>query len=261
MRQPSSSSPGSLSVPQLDPTVEPILVALVHGLRALDVRFCVIGAIVPELLLNERPLQLTLDADVVVFVPDLQTFERVKAGLPEFATTALPYRLQYSGGGRADILPYSRELAPDDVLRLEPDYVFNMAGFDRVLKAVIDVTLESGEQVPVVCVPMYALLKLVAFTDRNLAKDIAGVLHCLRNYAEDDDRRFGLEHDGTLVPYEYGSAYLLGRDALPFVDDKWRHLVAPLLARLIEPGIDDDDDYRARENRELWRWFSTALGL
>jgi integrase len=54
---------------------------------------------------------------------------------------------------------------------------------------------------------VYVLLKLVAFTDRKLQKDIGGVLHCLRNYAEDDERRFGLQHGGTRVPYEYGSAY------------------------------------------------------
>jgi predicted nucleotidyltransferase len=250
-------------VPKLDPSVEQVLVALVRGLRALDVRFCVIGALVPELLLNERPEQATFDADAVVFVPDLSTFERVKAGLAGFAPTKYPYRLRHESGGRADILPYSDELAPDGLLRLEPDYVFNMTGFNRVADAVIDVTLESGEHIPVVLVPVYVLLKLVAFTDRQLEKDITGVLHCLRNYAEDDARRFGLEHGGEPVPYEYGSAYLLARDALPFVDDKLQALIAPLLGRLI-PALDDVDDadsYRAKGNRQYLRWFRTGLGL
>lgn len=250
-------------MPSLEPSLERVLVALAQGLRALDVRFCVVGALVPELLLNERPEQATLDADAVVFVPDLQTFERVKAGLAGFAPTKYPYRLRHESGGRADILPYSAELAPDGVLRLAPDYVFNMAGFDRVADAVVGVTLESGEHIPVVRVPVYVLLKLVAFTDRKLAKDIGGVLHCLRNYAEDDERRFGLEHDGTPVPYEYGSAYLLARDALPVVDEKLRQVIAPLLQSLIpdDLDVDDDESYRARENREYLRWFRRGLGL
>jgi len=250
-------------VPHLDPAVERVLVALVQGLRALDVRFCVVGALVPELLLNERPEQATLDADAVVFVPDLPAFERVKTGLPGFAPTKYPYRLRHDSGGRADILPYSDHLAPDGVLRLEPDFVFNMTGYDRIADSVVEVTLESGEHVPVVRVPAYVLLKLVAFTDRKLDKDIAGIMHCLRNYAEDDDRRFGLEHDGAAVPYEYGSAYLLARDALPFVDDKLRQLIAPLLDSLIpaDLDVDDHDSHRARENREYFRWFRMGLGL
>jgi predicted nucleotidyltransferase len=250
-------------VPHLDPAVERVLVALVQGLRALNVRFCVIGALVPGLLLSERPEQATLDADAVVFVPDLPTFERVKTGLAGFKPTKYPYRLRHESGGRADILPYSDEIAPDGVLRLEPDYVFNMTGFNRVADAVVEVTLESGEHVPVVLVSVYVLLKLVAFTDRKLEKDIGGVLHCLRNYAEDDDRRFGLEHDGKPVPYEYGSAYLLARDALPFVDHKLRQLIAPLLDSLITADLDVDDhnSHRTKENREYLRWFRAGLGL
>jgi predicted nucleotidyltransferase len=263
MRRPSSYCRRYSSVPQLEPTVERVLVALVQGLRSLDVRFCVVGALVPELLLNERPKQATLDADAIVFVPDLATFEHVKKGLHGFAPTKFPYRLRHESGGRADILPYSDELAPDGVLRLEPDYVFNMTGFDRVAGALVEVTLDSGERVPVVLVPGYVLLKLVAFTDRKLAKDIDGVLHCLRHYAADDDRRFGLEHDGVSVPYEYGSAYLLARDALPFLDGKLRQLIAPLLNSLIQADLDanDEESYERKENREYWRWFRTGLGL
>lgn len=250
-------------MPKLDPAIERVLVALARGLRLLDVRFCVVGALVPGLLLNERPDQATLDADVVVFVPDLATFERVKRDLVGFQATKYPYRLQHESGGRADILPYSEELARDGVLRLEPDYVFNMAGFDRVAGAIIDVTLDSGDIVPVVRVPFYVLLKLVAFIDRRLPKDIGGVLHCLRNYAEDDERRFGLEDEGTAVPYEYGSAYLIGVDAREFVDEKLRCLVGPLLDRLIPPDVDADDDgpYREQENRHYLRWFRAGLGI
>jgi predicted nucleotidyltransferase len=239
-----------------------VLVALARGLRALDVRFCVVGALVPELLLSERPEQATPDADAVVFVPDLATFDRIKSELAGFASTKYPFRLRHESGGSADILPYSRELAPDGVLQLEPDYVFNMVGFDRVAEAALEVTLNSGERIPVVSVPVYALLKLVAFTDRKLQKDVRGVLHCLRHYAEDDDRRFGLEHQGTLVPYEYGSAYLLAYDARPFMDEKLQRLLAPLLEVLIPDEADSDDwPYREKEDRAHLQWFRAGLGL
>lgn len=249
-------------MPPLEPSVEQVLVALVRGLRALDVRFCILGALVPELLLRERPEQATLDADAVVFVPDLATFDRVKNELAGFTSTKYPFRLRHESGGYADILPYSRELAPDGVLQLEPDYVFNMVGFDRVAEAALDVALDAGEQVPVLPVPVYALLKLVAFTDRKLQKDVRGVLHCVRHYAEDDDRRFGLQHEGVLVPYEYGSAYLLACDARPFMDDKLQELLVPLFEALIPSEADSDDSsYREKEDRAYLRWFRAGLGL
>ena len=137
-----------------------------------------------------------------------------------------------------------------------------MTGFDRVADAIVEVTLDSGDIVPVVLVPLYVLLKLVAFTDRRLQKDIGGVLHCLRNYAGDDERRFGLEHEATAVPYEYGSAYLVGVDARPLVDEKLQRLIGPLLDRLIP--LDDADDaepYREQENRQYLRWFRAGLGI
>ena len=250
---------------KLDPDVEQVLLALVRGLNALNVRFCVVGALVPELLLDERPPQATFDADAIVFVPDLAIFQRVRQELVGFRPDEKrPYRLQHKGGGRADILPYSAELAREGILKLEPNYVFNMTGFDRVADAIVQVTLDSGEQVPVVTVPMYVLLKLVAFTDRKLQKDIDGVQHCLRNYAKNDDRRYGLEDDGGAVPFEYGSAYLLGIDARPFVDDKMRALVAPLMERLVPTDIDtgdDDQPYREREDRAYLRWFRKGIAL
>ena len=70
--------------------------------------------------------------------------------------------------------------------------------------------------------PLYTLLKLVAFIDRKAPKDLAGVLHCLEHYLDADDRRYGLEHDGGGVPFEYTSAYLLGGDAKPFLDSAVR---------------------------------------
>jgi predicted nucleotidyltransferase len=137
-----------------------------------------------------------------------------------------------------------------------------MVGFDRVAEAALEVTLDSDERIPVVSVPVYVLLKLVAFTDRKLPKDVRGVLHCLRHYAEDDDRRFGLEHQGALVPYEYGSAYLLACDARPFMDEELQQLLAPLLEALIPDEADSDDwRYREKEDRAYLRWFRAGLGL
>ena len=165
-------------MPSLDPALESVVTALVQGLRTLGVPFCIVGALVPELLLETRPESRTNDADVVVFVPDLAAYADVKRGLErkpyDFAQTAVPHRLTRRGGGLVDILPYSHGLAPEGVLRLEPGVAMNAAGFDRVIGAAIPVRLDSGLELPVVPLPLFVLLKLVAYSDRKLAKDLGG---------------------------------------------------------------------------------------
>ena len=60
-----------------DPLVTGVLADLARGLRALEVEFCVIGALVPELLLDVAPRRMTKDADVTVLVESLA---RLRAG-------------------------------------------------------------------------------------------------------------------------------------------------------------------------------------
>lgn len=177
-------------------------------------------------------------------------------------------------GGLADILPYSREIAPDGRLELEEGVVFNTAGFAHVVPNAIPTTIEDGPTLPVTPIPLYVLLKLVAFSDRRAPKDLLSVLHCLEHYAEDDDRRFLVEHDGVGVPYEYTCAFLLGLDARVFLDQPVSETVGPVLEPLKTPdlvtvgivareqslGLGDDDE-RRNDITERFRWFRLAIGL
>ena len=252
----------------VDPALEPVLTALVHGLRELKIDFCIVGALVPELLLETKPSTRTNDADAVVFVPDVAAFEAVKKGLTPkgFSETAIPHRLTYRSGGLADILPYSHELVPDGTLRLPPDLVMNMAGFDRVVEAAVEVTLDSGLVVPVAPLCLYALLKLVAYTDRKAPKDLDAVEHLLRHYGEDDDRRWGLEHEDKLVDYGYGSSYLLGIDGAEFIGAGLSETLRPLLVLLSNgstgsPVSENNEDASRPGREDLFFWYRRGLGL
>ena len=121
----------------VDPVLQPVLSALAAGMRALRVSYCLIGALAPELLLDDPPPRRTNDADVVVFVATLDDFERIKGDLAPygFRPTELPYRLEHASGGRLDLLPYSQQLAPDDKLVLGRDLTFTVTGFDRIAGA------------------------------------------------------------------------------------------------------------------------------
>ncbi len=137
----------------------------------------------------------------------------------------------------------------------------------------VSVTIDDGPTLPVVPLPLYVLLKLVAFTDRKAPKDIASVLHCLEHYLEGDDRRYDAEYEGEGVPYDYACAYLLGLDGRPFLDPSVRAAAQPVLARFDDPDADvvgisarengrllPDDAYR-NAVVERFRWYRLGAGL
>ena len=213
-------------MPRLEPALLPVVADLERGLRTLGVQFAVVGALVPELLLDVRPARMTNDTDVTVTVESLADFG--------FARTRAAHRLLHHSGGRVDLLPFGPELAPNGRLELEADLVLNMAGFEHVVPSAVQVSLDDGPTLPVVPLPLFVLLKLVAFSDRKAPKDLAGVFHCLRHYLEDDERRYEVEHDGAGVLFEYTGAYLLGIDGRRFLSAELSHAVATVLDRLAD---------------------------
>ena len=262
-------------MPRIEPGLLPVLTALERGLRELGIPFGIVGALVPELLLDARPARMTNDADATVVVESRADFESLKDRLSNygFTRTRSPHRLQHHAGGLVDLLPFSEAIAPAGRLELEEGLVFNMAGFDQVVPNAIPISIEGGLTLPLAPLPLYALLKLVAFSDRKQPKDLAGVLHCLEHYLEDDDRRYGVDHDGEGVPYEYTCAYLLGVDARRFLDAPLTQAVTTVLDLFAEPdaqvvglvagetgrGMPDDD--RRTEIFQLYRWFRLGTGL
>ncbi len=141
------------------------------------------------------------------------------------------------GPGKIDVLPYSEALAPDGLLRIPPSTPYNMLGFDKVHRAQTRVTIAGGSTVPLVTLPVYVLLKIVAYSDRHEARDSASVLHCLLSYEEDSERLYGVEHEGALIDFDVAGAYLLGLDGRALVDPLLATAIAPILAQLSDPEI------------------------
>jgi predicted nucleotidyltransferase len=240
--------------PLLDPRLVETVAALTNGLEHASVRYCLIGALVPELLLKTPPSQRTNDADVVVLVETLDEFDRVKGVLEQpqygFMRTPHPFRMD-RGPGRIDVVPYSKRLAPDDRLRIPPSTSFNMLGFSHVFESQTTAELGIGRSVPLVTLPLYALLKLVAYSDRLVPRDPASVLHCLMYYEEDSDRLYGVESEGALLDFEVAGAHLLGLDGRPLVDDALATTIRPILVALADPESSLGFS-TAREHRSGW---------
>lgn len=241
----------------------------------MGILFGVVGALVPELLLNARPLRMTNDADVIVIVQSLADFDALKDRLAGygFARTHVPHRMQHRDGGFMDLLPFSEAIAPAGRLQLEDGFVLNMAGFGYVVPNAVSTSIEGGPTLPLAPLPLYVLLKLVAFSDRKAAKDLAGVLHCLEHYLEDDERRYIVEHDGEGVPFDYTCAHLLGVDARRFLDEPLSQTVTAVLGLFNDPDaevvgilaretgrlpIEDEDRIVIFQ---LFRWYRLGTGL
>lgn len=260
---------------RIDPAFIPVLSDLARGLRELEVPYCIIGALVPELLLDSGSGRMTNDADVTVVVDGLGEFNRLKSRLADFgfAETRAPHRLQHRDGGLVDVLPFSVRLVPDGTLKLKDDFVLNMAGFQHVVPNAVPISLTPDLIVPVTPMPLYVLLKLVAFGDRRAPKDLASVHHCLRHYLEDDDRRYGLDYAGEGVPFEYTCAYLLGADCRRFLDpaitaaaravlDRFESADAGVVGIILrESGRHLPEPASLDEVFQLFRWFRLGAGL
>jgi predicted nucleotidyltransferase len=264
-----------LTLPRIEPGLIHVLTDLERGLRELRIPFAVVGALVPELLLDARPLRMTNDADVTVIVRTLADFETLKDRFADFdfTRTRVPHRMQHRSGGLADLIPFSESIAPDGRLQLEEGIVFNMAGFGQVVPHAIFTKIDGGPTLPVAPLPLYALLKLVAFSDRKEAKDLAGVFHCLQHYLKDDERRYGVEQQGEGVPYEYTCAYLLGDDGRRFLDEPLGRAVTGVLDRFTNPDVAEigivaresgripiEDEDRS-DIFEHFRWYRLGAGL
>lgn len=262
-------------MPRLDPALLPVVTDLERGLRALGVPFAVVGALVPELLLDVRPVRMTNDADVAVIVASLAEFETLKDRLADFgfARTRAPQRMRHRSGGLVDLLPFSQTIAPDGRLELEEDLVLDMAGFEHVVPSAVETVVDGGPTLPLVPLPLHAILKLVAFNDRKASKDLAGVFHCLRYYLEDDERRYGAEHEGVGVPFEYTGAYLLGIDGRPFLSTRVSQAVGTVLDRFADLNSDGVGIVTSERGRmaieeddrvdvfEHFRWYRRGVGL
>lgn len=259
---------------RLDPALLPAVADLARGLRSLDVPFAIVGALVPELLLEAPPAAMTNDADVTVAVANLAEFATLKAQLATFGfAESGAHRLRHQSGGLVDLLPFSESIAPGGQLELQRDLVLNMAGFEQAVPNAVQVAVDDGPVLPVVPLPLYVLLKLVSFDDRKAAKDLASVFHCLRYYLHDDERRYLAEHAGAGVPFEYAGAYWLGGDGRRFVSVPLARVVSRVLGRFAdadagavgsvarERGRYDVDEQERADIFECFRWYRLGLDL
>lgn len=242
-------------------------------------RIVLIGATVPQLFVDLR--RPTHDVIGVITADSWADFDRIRGRLFKagFRPGSAPHELRFGEAVRIDLIPYGAGVVQDD--RLEwpgADRIMSTLGVEEAFECAMDQKVAAGLSLPVVKIPGFVLLKIVAYLDRpqERAKDLADVAHCFEYYEEslEGSQRFdvaGVTVEGQPVQFEEAGAFLLGaelatlarpkslvavRGFLERVPDEYAMPIHQILAEERRVG---DNEGRGRRVLRLFRVFAAGL--
>jgi predicted nucleotidyltransferase len=188
-------------------------------------RFVLIGAIVPQILLDFRKGsgsggRETKDVDTVAEVNSWEDFTHLRERLEQegFHQGRVAHELWFGDEVRLDLIPFGPALVEQDHLTWpNSGAIMNVCGLEEALGCARDEEIAADLTFPVVTIPGLVLTKAIAYMDRpeERARDLIDILYCFEHYgtAPGESRRF--DHAGTQVndkplTYEEAGAFLLG---------------------------------------------------
>jgi len=233
---------------KIDSLVAELLAAAVRVAEREGVEFFVAGAAARDLVLEHgygmKSRRATMDVDLACPMPDWSTYARFHAalvGTGAFApVSGIAHRLTYRGGTlTVDIVPFGGLEEPPGEIAWPPDFATRMgvAGFTDVHDHCILVTVSPGVVVKVVSLPGFAILKLIAWSERKdqTTRDGADIGFLCRHYGPACvyARLTGEDYD-VLGVEDYdvarGGVRLLGRDMVALMRPGTRARVISVLA-------------------------------
>jgi predicted nucleotidyltransferase len=190
-----------------------------------------VGAMARDLLLyyahEIRAARGTEDIDLAFAVASWSDFEELRRSvLSSHAFQPHPsgaHKLLYRNNMVVDLIPFGKLENAEGIITWPPngDTVMSVLGFEEALESSIEALLPSNRQVAVVSLPMLAVLKILAWSERRAVeprKDASDLMLILKNYldAGNSERLYSeasqlLENPG--FDYECAGAWLVGRDA------------------------------------------------
>ncbi len=137
------------------------------------------------------------------------------------------HRLLYRKNTVMDIIPFGELESADGTISWPPngDIVMSVLGFDEALKSSIKALLPFGQRISVVSLPMLAVLKTLAWSERRLSaprRDAYDLMLILQSYLyAGNSERLVSEAEQLLespdFDYELAGAWLAGKDALEII--------------------------------------------
>lgn len=197
------------SIPAERP-IPPLTIALLAAVKEacaqLETRFVLAGATARDIqfehLHGVRAFTATRDVDVAVCAVSWDFHERLIEHLlagGQFTRDAkAQQKLIFRRAGDAfgvqlDLVPFGPIEAPPGAIAWPPDgdFIMNVLGFQEAVDTALPVNIGKGVVVPVVTVPAYVLLKLMAWQDRRANKntDASDLLFVLLRYSHAGNAR------------------------------------------------------------------------
>jgi predicted nucleotidyltransferase len=236
----------------LDPLTAAILQAVDAVARRQGVPYFVCGAMARDILAwhvhGIAVPRATRDVDLAFALPDWKAFTQLKSALTEesgfVSTPENPGRLRFSGsvnspGYPVDLIPFGGIATENAQLAWPPDYavIMNVVGYDDALDSACTVVVETDFAVPVVSLPMLAVLKIIAWGDRRLhtVKDARDFAFLLTTYQRTVASRLYEDEISTLTVMDFdidlAGSRLLGKDATGAVNPATRRAVNACLSQ------------------------------
>ncbi len=225
-----------------------------------EIPFALIGALVPALLLSpagggQIGVRETRDADHVIKLGSWKDWQTVLADLEGLGFRRgrgeQEHRLYY-GEAEIDLIPYGIAEGPDDVLIWPGSGSrMNLTGFTDIFRYAIPTEIAPELTLPVIPLWLFAVLKIVAYLDRVLPRDLVDLTFVLEHYEEDDPgaRRFDILGEADGITYETAGAFLLGCDIRSHASDQSRTLVADFLGQITDEDHSVINTVLREENR------------
>jgi len=206
-----------------------------------EIPFALVGALVPALLVSaEVGARETRDADHVIKLASWADWEAVIADLVKLGFTRgrgeEEHRLYYRTG-EIDLIPYGLTTGPEEVLIWRKSgNQMNMTGFSDVFRFARPTEVIQGLTLPVVPLWLFAVLKVIAYLDREFPRDLSDLIYVLERYetSGEESRRFEVASGVDGVTYETSVAYLLGCDVRENASDKALELVKAFVAPITD---------------------------
>ena len=219
-----------------------------------------VGAMARDLLLyhahNIPVNRATEDIDLAFGLADWEDFAALRAAL--IASThfeahrSLVHQFSHRRRRQVDLVPFGGLELPGGSIAWPPtgDEVMTVVGFREALASATNVMLPEGQRVLVVSLPMLAVLKVIAWSDRHITaprKDAADLLLILKSYLDAGNQQRLYEEAAHLLEdsnfdYERAGAWLAGHDAAKAIgkagaeQTRAHHVITTILTKESDPN-------------------------
>jgi len=198
-----------------------VLLDLNDVLNSLDISMMIVGAGARILIFDQiygHEGRSTTDWDIAVSIASWKNFQDLSQALtqgssPRFTSTRTLHRfIHLPTQIEVDVIPFGPIGEPSQQITWPDGAQMNLLGFNEALAQITTRTINELE-LPIVGLAGWLVLKMIAWSDRQQAKDLEDINFVLQHY--EDERIFdalATELSNGNLEFEDAAIWLLGQD-------------------------------------------------